>query len=77
MNSHQSKKGDSKRVRAIKELIETEETYVKRLGLLIDNFMTPLAQNTKLMPKDAHSVVFPVDIKIIYNFHQIFLKSYE
>ena len=74
-DAEQSK--ERKRVKAVNELVETEKTYVKRLGELIEHFMDPLAHDAKLISKDDHSKIFPSDIKVIYNFHKIFLKTLQ
>ena len=65
------------REQAVKELIETEKTYVRLLGLTVTVYMDPLSQNgeyKKLVTPKQHQVLFS-DLKTILPFNDKFVKD--
>jgi hypothetical protein len=54
------------RQNTLQELLNTEETYLKHLGILVNDFMVPIKEKNLLQQK-TYDTVFPVDINIIRN----------
>ncbi|ETO23510.1 RhoGEF domain-containing protein [Reticulomyxa filosa] len=64
------------RMRAIAELVETEQKYVLQLRELIDNWMRPL-QEQQLISEVELKRIFPGDIVTIEKFNRVFLCNLE
>ena len=64
--------GGKLRTRVIRELVDTEKTYVECLDNLIRYFMNPLLHKIngkQFLNPIEHSIIFPSDINTIYGFH--------
>lgn len=57
------------------EITSTEQTYVKSLGILVDQFIHPLKSSDAydVSQKDV-SLMFS-NVELLYNFHRVFLKE--
>eukprot|EP01084_Bolivina_argentea_P003793 7151_1 len=65
-----------KRTAAIKELIDTEKTYVEGLKLCIHAYYNGLSQDTKIIPTNHLKEIFN-DVEMIYKLNQTFLDDLE
>ncbi|KAF5284667.1 hypothetical protein FQA39_LY16949 [Lamprigera yunnana] len=57
------------------EILSTEVTFINKLQILIDYFMTPI-QNKRLLSKENYYILFD-NIKIIYNIHKALLQEFR
>eukprot|EP01084_Bolivina_argentea_P158004 275286_1 len=66
------------RDQALRELVETEKTYVNGLGKLIIIYMNPLKQDDcKIISIADHQSIFPSVVTTIYNLHNQLLAEFE
>ena len=65
-----------KRKKAVDELIQTEQTYIDRLTLCIDNFAKPLKNNNKLISFQNHETLFK-DLEVIRGLNSTFLNDLQ
>jgi FYVE/RhoGEF/PH domain-containing protein 5/6 len=61
-----------KRGQAVRELLETEKTYVNRMEMCIMYLIDPLAEQKKLISENDHQILFS-DYKIIFSLNSQFL----
>lgn len=61
----------------IQELYITEKTYINGLTSLITQFIDPLESNTSIICNADYHIIFPKDIKIIYNLHLKLLDEFK
>ncbi|PVD33339.1 hypothetical protein C0Q70_04593 [Pomacea canaliculata] len=54
----ENSKQERRRCEIIKELIETEKTYLNHLDIIHKFFYSPLKEKEDIIPKDAHLVLF-------------------
>eukprot|EP01084_Bolivina_argentea_P271362 461715_1 len=64
------------RNKVIEELVITEKKYINGLNNLIKIFIEPLEENDVISNNDFH-ILFPKDIKTIYNLHTILLTEFQ
>lgn len=73
VESDEVEKRDSLRLRAIKEVLVTEKTYLKSLELLINHYVVPLKS---ILDPSAHNILFG-HIDMIYNLNSELLQELE
>ena len=65
------------RNKVIEELLMTEKTYIDGINNLICHFIDPLESNTSIISNADYHIIFPKDIKIIYNLHSTLLSQFK
>ena len=65
------------RNKVIEELLITEKTYLNNLHNLIALFIEPLAESQNIISNADFHIIFPQDIKTIYNLHQTLFTEFK
>mmetsp|Transcript_4922 Transcript_4922/g.8159 ORF Transcript_4922/g.8159 Transcript_4922/m.8159 type:complete len:792 (+) Transcript_4922:44-2419(+) len=65
------------RDQAVRELVETEKTYVDGLAKLIILYMSPLKRESSVIPVSDHCMLFPSVVTTIYSLHNQLLAELD